>query len=928
MPRFRGLGNPNALAALVHQETSVPETESTLSEINRRPREASNHSSHYAPASAIDPGHSTILGTSQVRSVTWDDKFLPRGFKGSKSIDVAKKNKRYQNDEELSSIPGFEDVTSFGKDRSVTPYRSQVVRDSARNQSTHASSKPFYLEPQHDNKDIVIHSGRRMPGAWSDSEIAEMRQKDDKSILNEGKAAATDQGKNQSQENRNKEASKGTASHAQDEPKQQPASQTQQGGGASVARSIKLGNGPNTGEKQPSKPASRVSSKAPSKRAKDTCSGNAPNADGDGGWDSVKNDTKPTDEQNAQGNTGWGDATGTWSNDTKSTNEQSTQDIANGLGDTTGWGDTAGAENSAEQPGWDTQDNDQQNNTDNAFGWNDDDTNTKAGADTKSDEKNEANVPSNGNWNNASWNADNGGNSANDNGAGWDQVATTNSDPAKMTKIIDATDNGQKKTSDNANSGNAATTNNNNTTNNVQDSSAQPPTSKPKQEETKPTRSRKSVSAKSVPDRYKRSTSYTSGPTPIQQSFVKSYWSQWNAPPSNADLSNAEEKLGKGTEYRHECEKPPYIDTLDKPYAVFMFHFLNKEELSQMLGIEVEVQEGEAEEAAKAEMMNLSKEELVKALLKAKAQPVEKENSPAPAKTSSDSGEKPQVRRQPSPASVQKSEENQKDSGKDPQTSQPTWDQKPQTDQQNSDKKSQASQPDWDKKSQGNQQTQNQNEKAQATGTTPTPTPFADTQAAPAAEEEDEPMTCDHCSDNLGLTWYHCDICNAPDGGYDVCMLCSNKGKRCKDSSHVLDEWMENKDTKVPGPTGLKLAVVADANTANNNAGWDTDANKNDGGNTGGDWANVDTTNNNDSGWDTGANNGDSGNNDAGWGNNDTNNDNTDWNADTNNNDSGNTGGAGWDTNNNAGWDADANKNETGNSAGEGWVDVAGTGWD
>lgn len=79
-------------------------------------------------------------------------------------------------------------------------------------------------------------------------------------------------------------------------------------------------------------------------------------------------------------------------------------------------------------------------------------------------------------------------------------------------------------------------------------------------------------------------------------------------------------RVGKGAEYHHRVGRPAYIDSLEKPYAVFRFKYRSRPMLKRILGDEFdEGLEDESEEMVKEKLMGLSKEEIIEEFLKIKA---------------------------------------------------------------------------------------------------------------------------------------------------------------------------------------------------------------------------------------------------------------------------------------------------------------------
>lgn len=81
-------------------------------------------------------------------------------------------------------------------------------------------------------------------------------------------------------------------------------------------------------------------------------------------------------------------------------------------------------------------------------------------------------------------------------------------------------------------------------------------------------------------------------------------------------------RAGKGAEYTHATLRPKYLDTMERPYAVFVFEYRSVEKLGQILGHRGEElrsdMEKVQEEVGMGVLMNLPKEKLVEELLRAK----------------------------------------------------------------------------------------------------------------------------------------------------------------------------------------------------------------------------------------------------------------------------------------------------------------------
>ncbi|KAL6720667.1 hypothetical protein ACLMJK_002592 [Lecanora helva] len=68
--------------------------------------------------------------------------------------------------------------------------------------------------------------------------------------------------------------------------------------------------------------------------------------------------------------------------------------------------------------------------------------------------------------------------------------------------------------------------------------------------------------------------------------------------------------------YTHRTSKPRYMDTMEQPYAVFTFHYRDKEIIEELVNISIT----EPEEDEKGRLLNLPKGQLVDELIRAKSQ--------------------------------------------------------------------------------------------------------------------------------------------------------------------------------------------------------------------------------------------------------------------------------------------------------------------
>jgi hypothetical protein len=76
-------------------------------------------------------------------------------------------------------------------------------------------------------------------------------------------------------------------------------------------------------------------------------------------------------------------------------------------------------------------------------------------------------------------------------------------------------------------------------------------------------------------------------------------------------------RAGRGADYSHKVYRPKYLDTVEDPYAVFVFNYRSAEELEHMFRYDVKADLASiAEEVGHGVLMNLPKEKLVEELLK------------------------------------------------------------------------------------------------------------------------------------------------------------------------------------------------------------------------------------------------------------------------------------------------------------------------
>ncbi|KAK4995294.1 hypothetical protein LTR66_004856 [Elasticomyces elasticus] len=146
------------------------------------------------------------------------------------------------------------------------------------------------------------------------------------------------------------------------------------------------------------------------------------------------------------------------------------------------------------------------------------------------------------------------------------------------------------------------------------------------------------------------------------QPHIKPYWADWNkpSPPLYVDASDPnikkrrnhelrdpyiapaepllqvahppdpntshQVKIGKAANYAHRASRPEYIDAMEKPYAIFSFKYRSPEALLAM-GFKADSEDESAKLAEQMKLWTLSKNQLVKEVLKARASSGEKQAS-------------------------------------------------------------------------------------------------------------------------------------------------------------------------------------------------------------------------------------------------------------------------------------------------------------
>lgn len=95
-------------------------------------------------------------------------------------------------------------------------------------------------------------------------------------------------------------------------------------------------------------------------------------------------------------------------------------------------------------------------------------------------------------------------------------------------------------------------------------------------------------------------------------------------------------RAGKGADYTHKTRRPKYMDTMDDPYAVFVFNYRSVDNLEEILRQNVSADMASvAEEVSRGVLMNLPRERLVEELMKSQAR--------APPKGENDQARRPEA---------------------------------------------------------------------------------------------------------------------------------------------------------------------------------------------------------------------------------------------------------------------------------------------
>lgn len=137
------------------------------------------------------------------------------------------------------------------------------------------------------------------------------------------------------------------------------------------------------------------------------------------------------------------------------------------------------------------------------------------------------------------------------------------------------------------------------------------------------------------------------------KSYVKPYWKEWNIASSQSELAGQKKyqqprevynypasplppmpknkakdathgvQTSKGADYTHKCRRPTYIDTMEKPYAVFSFKYRSKEALERILNLRID--DGDVrrieQQAEMDKLMQMPKHKLIDELMKRRGLP-------------------------------------------------------------------------------------------------------------------------------------------------------------------------------------------------------------------------------------------------------------------------------------------------------------------
>ncbi|EME49371.1 hypothetical protein DOTSEDRAFT_76701 [Dothistroma septosporum NZE10] len=143
------------------------------------------------------------------------------------------------------------------------------------------------------------------------------------------------------------------------------------------------------------------------------------------------------------------------------------------------------------------------------------------------------------------------------------------------------------------------------------------------------------------------------------QPIIKPYWADWNKPQQDVtrprvqprdpyeyprvttvlapagrarDVSHGVQ-AGRGAHYAHKTFRPEYLDTMDKPYAIFTFKYRSQAALERILKRKIDTRDTKraVDEAEKEKLMRLPKNELVEEMLKMRLNPPGSGGKPASA---------------------------------------------------------------------------------------------------------------------------------------------------------------------------------------------------------------------------------------------------------------------------------------------------------
>lgn len=116
-------------------------------------------------------------------------------------------------------------------------------------------------------------------------------------------------------------------------------------------------------------------------------------------------------------------------------------------------------------------------------------------------------------------------------------------------------------------------------------------------------------------------TTWTQSPSPgTAATFTLPATPAPAVPASYASTANLTHQLqtGAGTPYTHRTSRPRYLDSMSKPYAVFVFKYRSREKLAEILNVDVDKIKQDRQSLTRR-MQGLSREQVLELYMRAKA---------------------------------------------------------------------------------------------------------------------------------------------------------------------------------------------------------------------------------------------------------------------------------------------------------------------